>query len=227
MRLILALAFMLFATPALAQTPAGEYPTMDAVGLAWERAPSIQRMGQLFPRVAWQAGHRRGLARVVCTPQSNGRLRCSVLEEDPGDVGFGRAAVQVMDRAIVRATDGGPVADRTFAFTLRFGYWPPRLLPDIYHPTEAGLRWIVSPSLGEWDGNDNPGFRGRATIVFDCTARADGSLDCHVVSYEPEGIDAMIEAALATLAEARVARIDGGSPEGVRFRWAPTWQMLN
>ena len=226
MRLFSILLCLLAATPAYAQT-AGDPATMDQVGLAWERAPSIERMARLFPRVAWQAGHRRGMARLSCTSLANGRLRCSVLEEDAAGVGFGQAAIQVMDRAIVRATDGAAVENRTFVFTLRFGYWPPRLRPDAYHPTEAGLRWTVAPNLGEWDGNDAPGFRGEALIVFDCVAAADGSLACTEVSREPQDIEEMVEAITQSLAEARVERIDGGSPEGVRFRWGMRWRRIN
>jgi hypothetical protein len=133
-------------------------------------------VAQLVPPVAWRAGHRRGLARLSCTTKSNGRVRCTPIEEAPEDFRFGEVAVQVMDRVIVRPTDGRPVEGRTFGYTIRFGYWPPRLLPDSYHPSESGLQWVVRPDLSEWDGRDYPEFNVEPVIIFDCVARSDGSL---------------------------------------------------
>lgn len=220
MRLVLAfIALLAVAAPATAQTSVEMPPPLDQIGLEWERRPSIERVAQLFPPVAWRAGHRRGLARLSCTTQSNGRVRCTPIEEAPEDFRFGEVAVQVMDRVIVRPTDGHPVEGRTFGYTIRFGYWPPRLLPDSYHPSEAGLRWVVRPDLSEWEGRDYPEFNVEPVIIFDCVARSDGSLGCTEAFRDPENVDGIVEGLLASLASARVQRIDGGSPEGVRFRW--------
>lgn len=220
MRLIsIAFALLAVAAPALAQTSPELPPPLDQVGLEWERRPSIERVAQLYPPVAWRAGHRRGLARLSCTSQANGRVRCTPIEEDPAGFRFGEVAVQVMDRVIVRSTDGGPVAGRTFGYTIRFGYWPPRLLPDSYHPSEAGLRWVVRPDLSEWEGRDYPEFNVEPVIMFECVASAEGTLACADVYRDPENIDGIVEGVLRSLERARVQRIDGGSPEGVRFRW--------
>lgn len=216
---VLALMLALWGGAALAQTPAELPPPLDQVGLEWERRPSIERVARLFPPVAWRAGHRRGLARLSCTSQANGRVRCTPIEEDPAGFRFGEVAVQVMDRVIVRPTDGGSVEGRTFGYTIRFGYWPPRLLPDSYHPSEAGLRWVVRPDMSQYEGGDYPGFNVEPVIGFECVAAADGSIDCVETYRDPEDIDAIVRGVLASLEMARVQRIDGGSPEGVRFRW--------
>lgn len=193
-------------------------PTMDEQGLRWERAPSISRMARLYPRRARLDGHTRGLARLACTPDASGRLDCRPFEEDPDGYGFGQAAMQVMDRATVASLDGGSPEGRAFLFTLRFGNWPPSLLSDRFHPSEAGLRWTIRPEMNRWDGVGQA--RGETyAAVFDCVARADGSLDCELLGTEPAGIDRYAAAAREAMAAARVRAEHGGSPEGVRFRW--------
>lgn len=220
MRLLLVVATALapvlsVAAPASAQPVP---PAMDEQGLRWDRAPSISRMARLYPRRATLDGVTRGLVRLACTPDARGRLACAPFEEDPIDYGFGQAAMQVMDRATVAALDGGSPQGRTFLFTLRFGNWPARLLSDNFHPVEAGLRGTVRPEMGHWDMTGQA--RGETFAAgFDCVARADGSLDCELLGTEPAGIERFAEAAREAMAEARVRREDGGSPEGVRFRW--------
>ena len=221
-RIILGLAVtLLFGTYSAAQTPprsSDDLPTYDQVGLLWTRAPSVRDMARQH-QVATRARGHRGLAEVACTAQADGRLDCQVLNEEPMDLYFGRAALEVMRRTRVAATDGYSPEGRTFGYRLRFGNWPEHLLPDTFHPTDQNLRWVRRPQLaGLHSGGSLTGEEVMAR--FECTARQDGSLDCAVAEHS--GDTRFVQAAERSLADARVERIDGetlaGSPLNWRFR---------
>lgn len=200
-------------TPAVAQVEG--YPTYEDVGLVWTRSPSVRDMARFY-RTTRHDG-RRGLAQVLCTATAAGALDCSILDEDPGDRQFGLAGVRVMERARVATRDGSSPEGRTFAFTLRFGNWPPSSLPDRFHPLDQHLMWVERPTLvGLWSmsGQDR-GERISATV--DCVAQADGSLaGCNLVSADTADFG---EAAVQSMGLARVERADSGSLAGSPLRW--------
>ena len=197
--------------------PDGE--TMDGQRLAWARSPSVADMARFYPTVARAYGLRRGMATVRCTSDARGRLGCTVVDEDPTDVRFGEAALNVMRSARVRSTDGYSPDGRSFVFTLRFGHWPAHLLPDKFQPTEWGMNWVVRPSMTHWDMVGQS--RGETYAAgFSCVARADGSLDCDLEGVAPEAAGGRFaEAAIEAMSRARVRRIDDAPLEGSPLRW--------
>lgn len=200
-------------TPAAAQVEG--YPTYEDVGLVWTRSPSVRDMNRFY-RTTRHDG-RRGLAQVLCTADGEGRLDCSVLDEAPVDREFGLAGVRVMERARVATRDGSSPAGRAFAFTLRFGNWPPSTLPDRFHPLDQHLMWVERPTLvGLWSmsGQDR-GERVSATV--DCVAQADGHLsNCNLVSADTPDFG---RAAVQSMGLARVERSDSGQLAGSPIRW--------
>ncbi|WP_409750717.1 hypothetical protein [Brevundimonas sp.] len=208
-----------YAAAASAQSPiqsSDDLPTYEEVGLRWERPPSVRDMARQH-QVSTRARGRRGMAEVACTPRVDGRLNCEVIYEDPDDLYFGRAALEVMRRVRVTSVDGYSPEGRTFGYRLRFGNWPESALPDRYHPVDQGLRWTRRPELAGL----HPGgsFTGQeASARFDCVARADGSLDC-VAAQDQVADRSFVRAGLLSLAEARVQRVDGGPLAGSPLTW--------
>ena len=201
-----------------AATAAGSLPTYADVGLTWKRWPSLADMERMYPYRAGALGQSRGLAQVACTADDRGRLRGQALHESPQNMYFGRAAVNVMQRARVESVDGRSPAGRTFGYTLRFGDWPTTLVPDRFHPLQAGLRWAKMPEMKRtWQ------MRGQTKnqllwATFDCEARTDGSLGCNLWDRSTDD-DSFARAALHSMHQSRVVKVGGGSPEGTRFKW--------
>lgn len=226
---VLALALLAEPAPAAAATlPAAQspsfadYPSYDAVGLRWVRAPSVRDLAR-HHRVTTRHFPYRGVAEVACTPDARGRLACEVISESPAGEDFGRAALWVMRPVRVAAADGYSPEGRTFAFRLRFGNWPESMLPDSFHPVEQNLRWVKRPELVDWSLS-GLGSQQEARASFDCTARANGSLQCHPEqgAATPTGF---VRAASRSLENARVERTDDQPLEGSPLRW--TFRLLN
>ncbi|MDP3800967.1 hypothetical protein [Brevundimonas sp.] len=224
------LALALLAEPAAGDNPAAaavqarafaDYPTYEQAGLRWVRAPSVRDLAR-HHRVTSRHFPYRGVAEVACTPDSRGRLTCEVISESPEGEDFGRAAQWVMRPVRVAATDGYSPEGRTFAFRLRFGNWPERLLPDSFHPVDQNLRWVKRPELVDWSLS-GLGSQQEARASFDCVARGDGSLQCRSVdAAAPPGF---VQAASRSLEDARVERTDNQPLEGSPLRW--TFRLLN
>lgn len=203
------------ALSAAASAQVHDYPTYADVGLVWTRSPSVRDMVRFY-RTTRHDGL-RGTAQVLCTSDAEGRLDCSILDEAPADREFGLAGVRVMERARVATRDGSSPAGRQFAYRLRFGNWPASQLPDSFQPISQNLVWVDRPTLvGVWNmsGQDR-GNRIAATI--DCVAQADGTLaNCQIVSADSPAFG---EAALTSMARARVQRADSGRLAGSPLRW--------
>lgn len=203
------------ALPESAHAQAANYPTYEDVGLVWTRSPSVRDMARFY-RTTRHDGL-RGMAHVLCTATASGQLDCDVIDEEPTDRQFGLAGVRVMERARVATRDGSSPAGRQFAYTLRFGNWPPHLVPDRFHPTDQHLVWIDRPTLvGLWNlRGQERGERFSATV--DCVAQADGSLSsCHLISADNPDFG---EAAVQSMALATVSRSDSGELAGSPLRW--------
>lgn len=225
MRAAIGLSILLAATPlaALAQAPEEpdpHFPALDKAGLAWIAAPKGQRMAQLYPAKAEAKDIKRGAAQLDCTARANGHLDCTVAYESPGDYGFGKAALGVMKTATVKATDGNPLEGHQFSLTLRFGHWPPSMIPGLNRRGLDGttLVWRKFPLMGDhWRGPE-PKEGEAYRLRLECTANAEGYLNCTVAEIDkaPEGFDAAVVEAMT---EARVKAQDGGSPEGQKFSY--------
>lgn len=189
-------------------------PTYEDVGLAWERSPSIRDMARFYRTTTGRG--RRGVVELSCTADATGGLDCDVLSEDPVDAHYGDAGRRVLERARVRAVDGGSPAGRTFGFRVRFGNWPASVLPDRFHPVDQNLLWVERPLLAPYWNMSGQGFRERLSADVECSARSNGALDCHVVRADDPRF---AEAALRSMEAARVERTDGGPLEGSRLAW--------
>ena len=97
---------------------------MDEAHLAWKSAPSVRDLARQFPRAARLEQVRRGSVKVHCTARGNGTLACVPAEQSPDGLGFGPAAVTVLQRARVKSTDGSSPEGRRFVYGVKFGDWP-------------------------------------------------------------------------------------------------------
>ncbi|MDO1559861.1 hypothetical protein Q0812_10535 [Brevundimonas sp. 2R-24] len=211
----LALAALGAVGPSMAQSG---LPTYAEQGLRWVREPSLREMQRLYGvNARWDLP--RVTVEVSCTPTANGRLNCSVLNADDLDRRWVRAGEQLMESATVASVDGGSPEGRTFGFTLRWGNTTARHLPDRFHPLDQNLRWVRRPEMGQhWD------MRGQRpdqiyTANFSCIARVSGTLNCQMTGLGGGAPRAFGQAAGQAMAQARVERADGGSPEGMRLNW--------
>lgn len=189
-------------------------PTYEDVGLAWARSPSVRDMARFYRTTSGRG--RRGVVELACTPDAAGALDCEVLSEDPADAHYGPAGRRVLERARVRAVDGGSPAGRTFGFRVRFGNWPASVLPDRFHPLDQNLMWVERPELASHWNMSGQGYRERLAAELDCRARASGNLDCQVIRADDPRF---AEAAVRSMAAARVERTDGAPVEGSRLVW--------
>lgn len=195
------------------------FPTYEEQGLQWTRAPSVRNVARQYQVATRAQPGDRGWGEVACTPDARGQLDCEVVAEEPMNMGYGQAAVNVLERARVAAVDGGSPAGRTFGFRVRFGNWPSRLLPDSFHPTAAGLRWTRRPEMVAWNMRGQ-GAGDRMSQTYSCLVADDGGVDCAPTGAmtDPD----FIRAGLIGLEDARVQRDNGDSASGVRFDWTIT-----
>ena len=209
---------------ALLQSSAAELPTYDQLGLEWRRMPSLRHMQRLYGRnVAGRLWRSVDLGRqsvdLACTPDNRGRLDCTVINTQELEPRWIAAGEQLMERASVRAVDGGSPEGRTFGYTLRFGNWPGRALPDRYQPTEAGLRWIRRPEMSElWNMLGQP-MGSTYAASFRCTTQADGHLDCDLNALDGGASDNFARAAAEAMRRARVRSTDASPVADRVFDW--------
>jgi hypothetical protein len=207
--------------PAAASQP---LPTYDKVGLKWKTPPTVVDMARHFPVRAKAKQISRGSVEVACAAKNDsGALNCQVVSEEPQRAGFGASALAVMSRAKVEAVDGGDPTGRTFGFRLKFGTWGGADLPASFQPG-PGLNWSRFPTMGKWSMSGQDKYE-TFTANFDCTARANGRLDCTPTGGEaPPKFHA---AAGEAMAKAKVMSADGGPVEGKRFSWTVSVQRQN
>jgi protein TonB len=88
----------------------------------WLRKPSGEDINRYYPDRASRMGV-DGKATISCTVNSRGLLEnCSIVSEDPGDQGFGDAAIKMSKLFKMRpmSKDGAPVDGGTVRIPLRF-----------------------------------------------------------------------------------------------------------
>jgi TonB family protein len=98
---------------------------LDPQGLAdpiWLELPSERNIADVYPGEAINQG-KGGYAVISCKVKSDGRLQgCRLLNETPGGLGFGTAAMRLAPRfrAYARARDGSPTSGAEVVFPVRF-----------------------------------------------------------------------------------------------------------
>lgn len=202
------------------ETDAPVPPTLVEVGLDWKRPPSLYDMARFYPVRARSLNITRGEAVVDCTAKAGGKLACVLADEYPAEGQFGDAALKVMKPATVIAIDGGAPEGRSFRFALKFGVWPPHLLPDFARLDEFGLRWVRTPLVTMyWRGAGLP--RGQSfTVDLACVVDARGAI-CEVTDdrYASQGY---ARGVVKAMARARVDTLDGEPVEGRTFTQSMT-----
>jgi protein TonB len=116
------------APPVIVRTPQPP-PPKQAVSVVtnpdWLRRPSGSDIDKYYPERAARL-EKSGTARLSCKVRANGTLEaCSVLSENPKDLGFGEAAMKMVNLFQMKpeTRDGEPVsgASVTVPVTFRLG----------------------------------------------------------------------------------------------------------
>jgi TonB family protein len=94
---------------------------LEISDVSWVREPSSRDFARYFPRRALDQGQ-SGRVTLDCVIAGNGRLDCSVAQENPSGYGFGDAALSISRNARVRPTlpDGSSAAGRHLRLPLSF-----------------------------------------------------------------------------------------------------------
>jgi hypothetical protein len=98
-------------------------PLMKQARLMWERKPDTFLMTKYFPKAAKAAGVDKAKVELACTADGFGSLDCTAISESVEGLGFGEAAVKVIEHGKVAATDRKSPEGRSFRFTVKFGTW--------------------------------------------------------------------------------------------------------
>ncbi|WP_271145371.1 energy transducer TonB [Brevundimonas sp. NIBR10] len=105
--------------PPAPETPAVASTTPAVLtNVTWSRPPRVT--ADDFPSRALDRGV-GGFATVSCTAAATGRpANCRVVSESPAGLGFGQAAVRVVQRAQLSPRSSGTIADPTFTTRVEF-----------------------------------------------------------------------------------------------------------
>jgi TonB family protein len=73
-----------------------------------ESAPAPEDYVEAYPTQALREGIEEGHVRLACTIRTDRTLDCSVQSESPEGVGFGPAALRVVEKFVVRPVEQDP-----------------------------------------------------------------------------------------------------------------------
>ncbi len=161
-------------------------------GVAWTQAPSFADVAAAYPQKARERGV-GGRATLDCTFTDKGTLAaCDVLQEEPQDLGFGRAAKALASGFATAPVlpDGQKLAgvgiQTTFAFTPETLATPP--------PVVSRPRWSAVPSAEDFaaalSATTAKSGDASARVVLACLIQTTGALGgCKVAAEEPPGLD--------------------------------------
>ncbi len=158
----------------------------------WVKKPSSSDLAGVFPAAAVKAA-KDGRATIGCQVTIEGFLQnCRVLFEDPKDLGFGQAGLQLAPqfRMSPKIRGGKPVAGGTVAVPINWA----GLASGGLRPTGQSLvldpPWIASPTAADvaaaWPAEAGDLPSGQAALR--CDLDKTGSLKgCEVISENPRG----------------------------------------
>ncbi|MBK1975636.1 MULTISPECIES: TonB family protein [Brevundimonas] len=145
-----------------------------------------------FPEAALQAGA-SGAAVIACDAASDGApVDCEVLSEDPQGMGFGQAALGIVQRgrvASVAGVDGAAAASRRFAVRVPFNLDAEPTQASAQAPINVEARWLTPPRPTASDYPQRAvdrGLSGGAAVR--CEVALSGKpTNCAVVAEVPPG----------------------------------------
>lgn len=87
----------------------------------WIQRPNGRDYARFYPSRALER-EQEGRVRLACIVDAEGRLSCTVVDEDPSGWGFGNAAIQISRqfRMQPRLENGQPTAGGTYNFSIPF-----------------------------------------------------------------------------------------------------------
>lgn len=200
--------------------------------MQWVERPTQSDYARNYPEQA-RGFEEPGDAILDCQIAAEGALSCSVVWEKPVNLGFGNAAMEVARhyRAAPTTRDGQTTQGRRTRITIRFlpppppGFTaaplPPGAIPvSIYPPPPSPdiiIRplWLQQPTQEQIAAAYPSGAGGlRGDVEFECSATADGSLNCSGASLGGELVSrGFLQAARTLLPLFRMNTTDGeGEP---------------
>jgi TonB family protein len=173
----------------------------------WERTPTPEELAAAYPAAAL-AAHKSGHTRIACSVEANGTLyNCSIYEESPPGLGFGRAAVFTARyfKMRTKTVDGMPVTGASVIVPMRWqapvgDASPPPARVDPTGPASPGPQpriiadpdWLRLPHTDQMAMLFPPAAMRRHASGYakvQCKVRVDGSLaDCVVIEEAPPGL---------------------------------------
>jgi TonB family protein len=198
--------FALAAAPALAQD-------RDA---NWLRRPTPEMLREVFPSAALRKG-RSGKAAISCIVTVQGILRnCTVLSEEPADLGFGGAALALAPQFLMKpALKGGAPVESTVRIPINWDMsgMGPQPKPAQGDKIYTNLPWKKAPTveqvLAAYPAKAKAAKVGGAAIL-DCRIGKDGGISkCQTIREQPLGYG--FAAAAKTLAPLFTTPIDTGN----------------
>lgn len=132
-----------------------------------------------YPAVAHQQ-ERDGRALVSCAVRSDRRIDCAAERETPAGLGFGQAAVVVMQDALAHAANVEPatIVRSVVTFNTRAPGEPIQLEPEWERHQPVEGRFFPQRALER-------GQEGRVLLI--CTIQADRTVDCTALEETPSG----------------------------------------
>jgi TonB family protein len=158
----------------------------------WVRRPSAEDLLAVFPSEAFKRGV-SGYATIDCVGTTQGALTdCVAIEESPGDMGFGGAAIALTAQFMMKPArfKGAPVQS-VIRVPIRFITYGPAMAVGSKRVLPPNLAWAEAPSYADVvaaypkKARDEK-MTGRATVS--CNMSPEGRLTtCSIVSSAPRG----------------------------------------
>lgn len=98
-----------------------------ASAIGWDQVPSPTQLASIYS-ARERGAHTTGRSKIRCALQPDGKLKdCAVMAEDPGDAGFGWAAISAAKLYQAHLTDQlqRAIASAGVSIVLSFDWMPP------------------------------------------------------------------------------------------------------